>query len=146
MTIYTIITISLLIYLGKIETFIEGLRCDGDKKALADGIVNVIIQSWSGLMYDTVANLEMGFKNVPYDKQYSLRILKKRITVNDVIRALHNADDYIMQNTDMGGVSFAEKSPEDILRLYRTIEPALYLIKIEFTDDEIIDAYKAYIK
>lgn len=163
MTLYKLLIIGILTdLLNECETIADALRYDDEKAlALAKNIANAFIQTLWRLMVDTNANLLMGMNNIPIDKQYSLRLLKKRITVDDVILALRGMDDCVVQSKARQALTdsateeeiaatytlsaFNHRTDREIIKLFRSVEPVFIMLDISFSDEDVLMAYNRYL-
>lgn len=147
MTINEILRISILLEKGICRTLREALSYDGARDQRVRRMVEKTIQSFARSLniLDGKADLYMGASHVPYDRQSSLRILRRDLTPYDVVRAItkifmielageYGCDEYhLPENTRKMWL-------EDVRRIFKYLEPMFIVLDMKNITEEAVAA------
>lgn len=146
-TIAELLRVNILLEKRICDSLTEALVYDGARDQQVRRMVERTIQSFAESLKigDGTVNLYMGATHVPYDRQSSLRILRRDLTANDVIRAItrifmielageHGCDEYnLPQNTRKMWV-------EDVRRIFKYLEPMFMVLDMKKITEEAVAA------
>lgn len=153
-TIMELLRTNILLEKGVCESLSEALYYDGPENGLAKRMAEKTIQSFARSLniLGRKADLYMGASNVPYERQSSLRILRRDCSPDDVLRAIMRM--FMVERGAAYGCEYYELPPEarklssmstsDVKRLYRYLEPMFIVLEMEeMTEEAVVSAYMA---
>lgn len=142
MTLFELLVISFLMADGAAHctSVADALLCDGPARERAERLANTLIdalQRHCVALAGSKASLRMGANNLPLDKQYAVRLMKRNVTLNDVMYALESV-------CKAEGVAFRELDKDGLYAWYDTIAPFFVKIGKNWNRKEILAAYNDY--
>lgn len=146
-TIAELLRVNILLEKRICDSLTEALVYDGARDQQVRRMVEKTIQSFARSLniLEGKADLYMGATHVPYDRQSSLRILRRDLTPYDVVRAItrifmielageYGCDEYhLPQNTRKMWV-------EDVRRIFKYLEPMFMVLDMKKITEEAVAA------
>lgn len=144
MTLFEILVISFIMADGAAHctSVADALLCNGPARERAERLANTVIdalQRHCVTLSASNASLRMGANNLPLDKQFSVRLLKRDVTLNDAMYALDSV-------CKAEGVTFRELDTDGLFAWYDAIAPFFVKIGRKWSREEILAAYDEYIR
>ena len=141
MTLFDLLIVTFLCLQGYGKTVAECMSVTGLPRELAEQAAETVIQILDlDCRISPAADLWKGATNLPVSRQYSLKLLKEAITPKALMHAALRV--YRLLNGYGKYSSLPGLDKEDVLPLYKYVEPVALLLGITYTEEDIIAGYE----
>ena len=171
MNLYEIITLNILIIMGYARNIAEALNYIGPAKECSNRLAHKVQLSFQRsiihkkdkmererLLKEKDPDMDMAFKNLPIEKQGSLKMLKKLCTAKEAaicVWDLYSFPDGVSLKSEMEFLDrfrrqfrqhdVAELTAQEIISIYEIFEPVLLIINVPFNRKDVVDAFRALV-